>query len=73
MAFSPDGTMLFARPLNQTGLRKVQVWETKTWRPRTSFLGRGVALAPDGKHLAVVGGIDVQGVDLWRFTESIGE
>ncbi len=73
LAFSPDGTMLFARAMNQSGLRKVQVWQTKTWRPRTSFLGRGVALASDGKHLAVVGGIDVQGVDLWRFTGSVDD
>jgi hypothetical protein len=73
LAFSPDGTMLFARPQSQSGLSKLQVWQTKTWRPRTSFLGRGVALAPDGKHLAVLGGTDVNVVDLWRFTGSIDE
>jgi WD40 repeat protein len=73
LAFSPDGTMLFARQQNQSGLQKVQVWQTKTWRPRTSFLGVNVALAPDGKHLAVLGGSDVNVVDLWRFTASVDD
>jgi WD40 repeat protein len=73
LAFSPDGTVLFAAPPNRSGLSRLEVWQTNTWRRRTSFLGRGVAVAPDGKYLAVVGGTEVQGVDVWRLTEALGE
>jgi WD40 repeat protein len=67
-AFSPDGALLFGRPRNRSGPSRLQVWLTKSWRPRTSFLGSQVTASRDGKYLAVVGGTDVQGVDVWRLT-----
>jgi predicted Zn finger-like uncharacterized protein len=73
LGFSPDGKVLFVQPLHRNALSKLQALPTTTWRPRTTFLGRGVVLAPDGQHLAVVGGSEYHHVDLWRLTEPLGE
>jgi WD40 repeat protein len=73
LGFSADGKVLFVQPLHRNALSKLQALPTTTWRPRTSFLGRGVVLAPDGQHLAVVGGSEYHNVDLWHVTEPLGD
>jgi hypothetical protein len=73
LLFSPDGTTLIGRPQNQSGLSKLQFWQTRTWQQRTRTLGRQAAFSQGGRLVAVVGGTDGDGVDLWRLSSPLAE
>jgi WD40 repeat protein len=73
LLFSTDGAALFARPQNAPGVSKLQLWQTRTWKQQTRFLGRQVAQSPDGRLVAVVGGSEYDVVDLWRISRKLGE